>query len=377
MRLKLKHLQSVVESVANEERSSGSFREEITRVLGPTVLTTHGLKRLAESANDILDIIERTGRTRPTADLGVLKHYMKSKDPSVRKLVARLLPERALVRMMEDPHAAVRAAVASRLPTHLVSEMVAARPYDEMLREIERKKIIAEGGLATPKVQDEEFDMYGDFHMQDAYDDLPEEELSDTWYSVTAEKIVKDYGGNLEGQWEEIAVKRFCDSMKTYDVEIDYNKLLDNVYGVLADREDAIMGESLKVFSNKLRSQQMMEEAFMPMIPEKTDSVRDLLSSGLSGQEYSHRFEEVFSVKKANLENPGNKYGLTEGAKTVLCPVSAVSPTGALRADEERAADKYAKIWNSQKALQNRNYRLNWSPHPESQAKISFNLEIK
>lgn len=373
MSLRLKELQKVVSNVVKREKNLEVLQEELKRALGPAVLTSQGLSRLAESANDRLDFLEATGRSRGRVGTSLLLKFADSDSPEVRKLVARLLPENFLKIFTRDSDPGVRVTAAKRLPRRLVEEMSRSFPRDEGIKEILEDYDLREAGLPTPKVSDEEFDMYGEEPLSSF--DIGDPELSEAWYENAARNIVKFYGGNLEGQWEETAIKRFVDSQASMGVEIDRQKLLDIVYDIETTREDNVVEESsLRSLANRLR---LEDSEVMPVLSENTDQVKKLVSSGYTTSEYIQGFERIFSVKHASSPNPARR-ALREGAETIRHPFSAKLPGSSTRNVDERAVDSYVTAWNTRETLRGgRNYRLTWSPDPSVAGMVNFHLELK
>lgn len=376
MGLKLKELQRVVKSVVREEKSVKSLCEEVKRAFGPTILTSHGLERMSRSVNEKLDVLEasdlRIEKIRPS----VLIKFANSSSAETRKMVARLLPEHFLKMFLNDRDPSVRATVAKRLPLSLVEEMCKRFPNDDGLYTIKKRKRILESGLPKPKVQDEEFDMYGTESMRDMIGDIDGQELSKVWYDTTARNIIKQYGGNIEGQWEEIAVKRYCDSMKSSGVDVDYEELLDAVYDTLSDRDEEVIEESaLRNLADRLRFD---DSDVMPIVSESVDAVVELMESSLMGSEYMKKFEEIFSVRHLNSRNPNHAFGMNEGARVVNHPYTATSPSNVVRFVDERAIDSYVKAWNNRERLSgNRTYNLSWTHDAEVVNMVNFHLELK
>jgi hypothetical protein len=275
---------------------------------------------------------------------------------------------------MKDSDPSVRSAVAKRLSYNLVLEMSRRFPADDNISNILLSKRLEESGIATPKIDDEEFDIYGQGLMSDMTD-VDDVELTDAWYDSQASKIVNFYGGNIEGQWEEIAVKRHCDSMHSMGVEVDQNKLLDAVFEILNSREDELVKESsLSKTAKKLR---LEESFFMPVISENEDVVKKLISSGYTTGEYIKKFEEAFSVKYAMMENPAYR-AISEGSEKVMHPVSAVMPGSSARNVDERAVDTYVTAWNTRQQIKGSSpCKLAWSPDPEVINMVNFHLELK
>lgn len=374
MGLKLKELQKVVKKVVREEKNSKALCEEITKVLGPTIVSSHGVETMSRSANERLDILEALDRRVGSARPSILVKFVHSDSAETRKLVARLLPEHFLKMLMNDPAPSVRAAVARRLPLRLVEDMCRSFPKDDNLYSIKSSKKLLESGLPTPKVDDEEFDMYGDEPMGDMVGELDMPDLTEAWYDSQAQKLCSFYGGNIEGHWEEIAVRRFCDSMASMGVEVDEEKLMDAVYQVLADRDEAALEEGfLKRVSSSLLAESM---EVMPVISEDIDIVDEM--SSLAGSNYIEKFEEVFSVEHSKSQNPSYLAGINEGVRVVTHPSAATSPHRVVTVSDERAIDSYVRAWNSREHLSgNDTYSLKWSHDPETINMVNFHLELK
>lgn len=374
MGLKLNELQKVVKNVVKKEKSIDSLREEVVRTLGPTILVSRGLERMAESANHRLDILEATDRAYQKIRPALLLKFIDSDSPEVRKMVARLLPESFLKSFMRDPDASVRAAAARRLPSNLVNEMTRRFPQDDTLRQILKTKKLMEAGIPTPDVDDEEFDMNGYEPIGDVFGDVDYPDLTDAWYETTALKILNMYGRNIEEQWEEATVHRLVDSMASMGVDVDREKLLDAVYDLLEQRADAVLEEgSLASIASRLR---LEEIEVMPVISENMDPVQQLLSTNSSSSEYIKRFEEVFSVKYTTSKNPA-AIVMSEGPDRVTHPTSAVLLGKSTRSVDERAVDAYVHAWNTKNRISGETYyRLAWSPDVVG-GLVNFHLELK
>lgn len=336
MSLKFGKLQQAAKVVISEEKRNLHLARELTRVLGPTIITTHGVGLMAESANDRLDYLEHTGMTVQGFNTSLLLQYANSTNAEVRMLAARLLPENHIVRFMKDKNRIVRAAAARRLPVHLVETMVSYFPQDENLESIYRQKL-AEAAA--------------------------EDELPDQWYDTTARKIVMNYDGNLERQWEEIAVSRYCASMKSQGVEVDPSKLLDCVYDLLDARDKASLEESTGY-----------DDLGLPSYDESVDPVRKLIESNLSPSSYIQSFESFFDVRKEPVDNPGVGIGINESFSRVVAPASAIIPGSMLGSKEERALDLYVQRWNSSQSTKGSPYRISWNPM--GGGRVAFKLGV-
>ena len=352
MGLKLGQLRQAAQKVIDEEKSVGIFGRELTRVLGPTVVTTYGLKIMAESANNKLDILQQQERTPGQIATSLLLKFVDSDLREVRKLVARLLPESFLHKLMNDKDYGVRSAVAVRLPSYLIKEMVQKNPSDDQLTSIYRQKKLEEKKqLMKNNGHGHVFDAAHGVHSKGN----TEQELTDPWYTTLAFKIVTQYGNNIEGQWEESAVKSFCDTMKLQDIEVDQQKLLDCVYEYLANRDEAALEESVN-----------LDVAFMPILPDVVDPVKQLIESRVSPAEYMKKFEELFCVK----------CGIHESFKRVSAPASALLPDSMLRSTEEKALDLYVRNWNNSQSLKGSPYILSWSPSAIYN-RVNFTLGVR
>jgi len=373
MGLRLNELQKVVKNVVKNERNIDSLRGEIVRTLGPTILVSRGLEKMAESANDRLDILEATNRSYEKIRPALLLKFIDSTSSEVRKLVARLLPESFLKPLMSDSDSAVRAATARRLSTKLVSEMVRRFPQDDTLRQIMKTKRLVEAGISTPDINDEEFDMYGLEPMGGVFGDVDYPDLSDVWYDTTAIKIVNTYGRSIEEQWEEATVHQYVDSMASTGVEVDRQKLLDAVYDLLEKRADTVLEES-SLASIAARCRLAATEV-MPTISETIDPVKALLDNRHSFGEYIKKFEEVFSVKFTASINPASKI-MMESPTRIKHPTSATTTTSTIRSIDEQAIDAYVKAWNVKNHVKGETYyRLTWSPADDRL--VNFHLELK
>jgi hypothetical protein len=218
MSLRLKELQKVANNVMKRERSLEILQEELKKALGPTLPLSRDLNRLAESANERLDVMEATGKSRGRVGTSLLLKFADSDSPQVRRLVARLLPENFLKVFTKDADPNVRSAVAHRLPRNLLNEMRRNFPHDEGLKEIFRSRYLHEAGLPNAVAIEDEFDMYGEEPLKDVFS-TEVEELSDAWYENAASKVTsKDSGKRSPSKgsstvtlpWASTSTSRSC-----------------------------------------------------------------------------------------------------------------------------------------------------------------------
>ena len=381
MQLKLEELQRVAKKTIKEEKSNALLREELFRVLGPSVMVSNNSVNVAEASNEQIDLLESTGRPvkREQFKVSVLLEASTHKSSHVRKLAARLLPEKMVIKMMHDPSSEVRHAAARRLPAKLVQEAIRRHPSDDELRIILRQRKLLEAGLPTPKAVDEPFDMYGDKPMGTAAKTRQEEDFSDEWYERMANKICSEYGATIEHQWEEALATRIVASQYAVSgVKIDRDKLLKAIYGCIESREAKVVGESsLRAIASRLRRESLMETAAMPVIESYEDPFSSLLESSISSSEFIERADKILSVKKSVVPAGIKKYRLGEGSnRETLIPVNA-RVVGGLNEKTERVLDAYVSHWNNQQSLRGEPYRINWGPHPTALDMVGFNMELK
>ena len=383
MHLKLEELQRVAKETIKEEQSHKSLREELFRVLGPPVMVSKNYEKVAAAANEQLDLLESFNRPvdRGAFKTSVLIEAAKSKSSTVRKIAARLLPERIAARLLNDPSSSVRCAAAKRATYSLVKEAVKKFPSDDQLRTIARAKKLQEAGLPNAKPVDEPFDMYGEEPLGDTVKQKVVGDLPDTWYERLAHKLCAEYGTNLEGQWEEILATRVVAShFSTTGVKLDRDKLLKAMHDCIKEREDAVLGEgSLKAIAARLLKESYLDDAVMPVLDEeRQDPVADLLESNYSSAQYVEEAEKVFSIRKSSVPAGIKKYRVAEGThKETLIPVNGKIPGGKMNVTTEDALDRYVDSWNKRQAIAGEPYKLSWGPHGSSFDMIGFNLELK
>ena len=382
MHLKLEALRRTAQRVMKETRQDAALREELFRVLGPSVMVSESLSKVAAASNEQLDVMEASGRALPIGDIktSTLLECATSKSVDVRKVVARLVPTRLSSKFINDVSSEVRCAAARRLPHAVVAEAARRHPADDSLRMIAREKRLQEAGVPTPKPSEEPFDMYGEpldgaMKQKDPLKDMP-----DTWYERLAHKLHSEYGTNLEGNWEELLATRVVAShFSTTGVRLDREKLLKAIYDCIREREDAVLGEgSLRSIAERLRRESFLDEAVMPVIEEVVDPVADLLRTDFSTSQYVAAAEKLFSVKKSIVPAGIKKYRLGEGRMAeTLIPVKGTLPSATVTPQIEAALDKYVESWNRTQAVAGEPYRLSWSPHPTSDDVVGFHLELK
>lgn len=387
MHLKLDTLQKVVKKAIEDEKAAMALKTEITRVLGPVVVSEGKLSTVVAEANDRLDVLDRTGRTgglsfRPAS----IAAFLNDANPEVRKFAVRVLPESFLRKMVVDRDPAVRAAVAARLSLQDVRSMIKRFPKDDQLRSIFRqKRKLAEAGLAKPTVEPMGHDPVEDAErMGDDSRSMPGPELSETWYHEQAMRFLYDYGRNIEYAWEENAVHRFCASLKSsFMFEIDEEKLLKVIKGLIEEKEDkAFESNPLKETLSWLEAQdelEMLVENTLPEMVEVTDPVAELVREGLTSEQLLSRAAEVFQVRESMLPLGIRKHRLGEGnAKQTLVPcVGRLPHRFGFRPVDERALDSFCEAWTRRQQIMGEPLRLEWVTHPSEEGKIGFTCILK
>lgn len=383
MHLKLEELQRVAKETIKEEQNNKSLREELFRVLGPSVMVSKNCEKVTIAANEQLDLLESLNRPvdRNEFKTSVLIEAAKSKFSSARKIAARLLPERIAARLLTDPSSSVRCAAARRSSYILVKEAFKRFPNDDQLRTITREKRLHEAGLAAPEVVDEPFDMYGEEPLGASVKQKITGDLPDTWYERLAHKICSEYGGNLEGQWEEIIATRIVAShFSTTGVRLDRDKLLKLIYDCIKTREDAVLEEgSLKSISARLMRESYLDEAVLAIHDEERNNpVADLLESNFSSAQYVEEAEKLFLIRKSIVPAGIKKYRLGEGSHVeTMIPVNGKIPGDKMDATSESALDRYVESWNKRQAISGEPYVLSWGPHGSGINMVGFHLQLK
>ena len=379
MHLKLESLQQIVRQVTDEEHAAAALRTEVTRVLGPSVITEQHIIDVAREANERIDVLEHTGRSLNTNfKPSVLMKIAGHRAPEVRKLAARMLPVRLAQRFCDDKNPSVRLAVAKRLPTTSVKEMVKRFPLDDSLRLVLKKKRLAEAGLPTPKKSEEQPNMYGEDRLGDSARTF-DQELSDQWYDTAAYKIIQDYGhDNFEGQWEELAVKVFCRNTKsTSGVEVDSDKLYKKVVEQLKDRDDRVLErDALKETLDVMNSSMQRMDEFV----EEADPVKSLVVQHLGNEEYIKQANRVFAIKGTQVPSSIKKYRLGESnLRDAKVPVVGTLPhQHGFRAVDERALDMYCECWNKRQEMSSSEpMKIEWYTHPSELGKVGFTTYLK
>jgi hypothetical protein len=359
-------LKKVLKQTLAEEKAVEMLREEITHNLGPIVVTDVKLERLAENVNDRIDVLEHTGRGsnlnfRPSTVLRFAEH----KNPEVRRLAARLLPERFAEKFVLDKDPAVRHAAARKAPIHLVKEMLRRNPSDDELHLIYRGRTLKES--AKEKSVGE--------RLKGAVKSPAAPELSDFAYKNLAKTAIRDYNSNIEGQWDEPWVARYCASMKaTSGVQYDPKKLWEEIQSQLKDKDD----RTLERYSLKEVASRLVESCDSHFY-EEVDPLSNLLEANLSAHEYVNVANALFKIRESIMPAGLRKYRVSEGKiSDIMVPCTGKLPPGTtMNSRIEKAIDLYTNNWNDIQARRGEPVKINWTPNTMSIGSFSFNVELK
>jgi hypothetical protein len=381
LKLKLRQLQDVARTTLNEDKAIQTLREEARKVFGPTMRVDGTPVALATRINDHLSYLEHTGADVDVrVKTSVLTALMKHPVAEVRKVAARLLPEKLALNMTQDRDAGVRATIARRMPAQIVKEMCKRYPNDDQLHTILSEAV-------------EEFDIHGDKRLGDSAK-TKTIELSEAWYEQQAQRILEDYNEfssamprQIDRHWNPLAVRRYVDSVRaTSGVTIDVERLQKAVDKLLEDlddrREENYEYRTMREVKASLK--QLVNEdvsgarQVMPVISEaEEDVVKNLLNSQMSSHEYMRFFESIFRVRKANVPAAIRKYRLGEGiSHDTLVPMKAYLPHGRLDEVTEHAIDRYVTAWSDAQKLVGEPLQLGWNADPGDTSVIGFDLAL-
>lgn len=359
-------LKKVLKQTLAEEKAVEMLREEVAHNLGPIVVTDVKLERLAENVNDRIDVLERTGRGsnlnfRPSTLLRFAEH----KSPEVRRLAARLLPERFAEKFVLDKDPSVRHTAARKAPMHLVKEMLRRNPSDDELHLIYRGRSLEEG-IGEKSIGE---------RLKGTVKTPAAPELSDFAYKNLAKTAIRDYNTNIEGQWDEPWAARYCASVKaTSGVQYDPKKLWKEIQALLKEKDDRTLERySLKEVVSRL------VEGDGSHFYEEEDPLANLLESNFSAHEYVDAANALFKIRESIMPAGLRKYRMSEGRiSDIMIPCTGKLPHGVrMNSRTERALDLYTNSWNDIQARKGEPIRIHWTPNTMSIGSFSFNVELK
>ena len=383
MPLQLKELRRVAKQVIKEERAIESLREEVARELGPSVITDVPVGEFALNVNEQLDVLECTKKiSRVHVNPSVLHALLEHRNADVRKIVARLIPEKYVMKLVDDESSEVRTAVAKRIPLIDLRKM-AAKYVDDSVHHVYKNRRLHEAdellGGGEPELH-----LYDDAPLGDAVKTSSKPELSDTWYEQMARKLMHDYGhDNIEYNWEEVICHRLCSSTKaTSGVELDEEKLFKALKKVIADHEEFRLEKHNAMVETvaTLRHRAALDEEWIPFPGEEApDPVRELAESKTAPSEYIEKMNEMFKIRESTIPAAIRKYRIGEGmSKDTSVPMMAYLPhTHGLRSIDEGALDRYVKCWNERQSLNGEPITIDWVPNVTDANKVSFTVSLR
>lgn len=329
--LSVKRLNAIIKSVESFEKNVQELRTETARVLGPSVNTKCSIERLAEGINDRIETLNRTGRSMISYPTTLVTKFMKHESAEVRAMAANTVPNNYLGHLRNDKSSKVRAIVASRSNLEVVKEMMKTFPSDDQLRDIYRSKRMKKRLLEASKK--EEFDLNGEDRMSNLVDDL-ESDLTDEWYTTTAERLYDTYD-SVERRWVEQAVANLVNHTKqTSGVVIDAKKLISAIESLFDSQE-----KSLSHLAERLMVDAEIDEM------TTSSRVHRIVESRLSHSDVIKEVTDVYDIRYSN-----------------SIPVSCTLPhDGAVSSLDESALDLFVEAWNSRQKLKGSKLRAVWN----------------
>lgn len=365
MTLKLRQLQDVVNETVGKAKIVDVLKESVLAATGFSINSTADVDYVCYQINEILDVSEQKGED---VNLGLktslLKKLQESHSFEARKLAARSLPLNVATSMRFDVDPSVRAAVCRRLPVKMLLEVTQRYPNDfEVHHILEAKK---KQEAAKKK-------------MGDASRPLFQAELSDTWYADKARRFLDDYGTNIEYQWEEPLIQRYCSSLKaTSGIDLDVDKFYKILMKIIDEKhEDALTDSEIRKMRKMMRERGISESADYEA--HSADQVEDVLRSITNSKEsnvsFLKRVDEVLSIKRASLPAAIMKYRIADGEVSI--PLKGIVPGGKLTPLAEQALDTYVSKWNALQEQRGEPLKLSWNPDPGSAAGITFSVILR
>ena len=300
MKLKLSHLENIVNNVRNENKLSTLFCEEVKRSFG-SCIRGYVPRAVAESANYMLDMNELThvGKA-PNVKTSLFVECLKHSDEHVRKLATRLVPEKFLDNMLKDKSPAVRCAAAERVSMKSLKEALSMWPSDDQMRSTYLTRLLDEPTLEDGD-SEETLELHSDKRIGDPGKQQQFPELSDQWYETLAFKLLEDYDGNVEYSWERGACNNYCNATKaTSGVEIDREKLYKKLMDLIEKREDLALEEDVFREPRRVLSEsKRVDEKVKPARSMKAISLMKQLIAvmGTLGYKVSSREKNTGEIK--------------------------------------------------------------------------------
>lgn len=363
MQLKLEKLQGIVKDEMRKEKSAHQLIREAINIFGPAIEVSSDPRKVFAAINDELTVMESKGLDLPVGEIKVSTLLAAANThKEAKKIAARLLPERYAIKFLGDRDSSVRCAAAKRFSSEQLKEAVRRFPMDDQLATIARQKMLSEAGIPTPKISDEEFDIYGDGPLGEVMDGFQPDDLTDGWYKRTAKKMFDDYKGRFDGNWKNLAISRLCSSVyATSGVKIDSLKLHKELEDII-DSDGVIKEGYLKSLKSELLIESTEEEtAMLPILEESffIDPVKDLLRENTTNASFISAAETFFNIEQELIdESVSEPNDLSE----VEIPKQGILPEGvSWDAQTEQALDRYVTSWNKRSASRGSNCKIVWN----------------
>ena len=362
MSLSIGQLKEVAHGVIRNQKLLNALVSEARASFGPVISSDTTLIRACSEILDRSDLMEARGtdgniRFRTST----LKKLLETRVPIARLLATRFLPLNLIKDLAFDKDPDVRYEACRRLPATLVNEVSGIYPSDYGVKMLLEKK--------EKEVKDQHLHMYDKERLGKAANPERQADFSDLWYNTLAYKAVQEYGGNIEGQWEEPFVQRYCASYKaTNGVELDSEKLYKSIMNALEKRADDAMTQGELKRLEKLHRMRESKEATPISLDER-------LAEALASPDRLNAIGQLFLVREAAIPSGLRKYTVTSGVFHV--PMKATVPGGKLTYAVERALDAYVNAWNSRQEMLGENVKLSWSPDPGSLKNVCFHVVVK
>lgn len=368
MSLKLHQLQNIVNETVKKRAIIDVLRETVQTETGFTIDASSSLDYACYQINDILDVAEARGDyAKLPLKTSTLNKLKESSSAEARKLAARTLPANLAASLRFDRDPSVRQTSCRQLSSELINEVVRRYPRDFEVQHI----------LEAKKKEEAKLDVKS---LDKAAKMNKQAEMSDLWYERHAKNFLEEYGTNIEYQWEEILIKRYCDSLKhTSKIEVDSDKMHKALMKLIKEKEDAALLADAERHVRKLKKEYGITEGATgnqaPGVENVTDTLRSIVNNQDRGSAFFSMANQILNVKEATLPASVRKYNVSEGV--IRVPVKAKIPGGSLTALAEQAFDAYVAKWNSLQENRGEPLKLSWDPDQGDVAGVTFSVILR
>lgn len=349
MKLRLKDLDLIVKNELSLPTVTEAFKAEVRRVFGPSILIEgREINEVSRDVNDHVEIMRRQDKELPRFSQTILQSLVTHSHPEVRRAVANLAQTSVAQKLMFDRDANVRNAVAHRLNTSQLSEMIRRFPKDDELGVFYVEKVLNE---AAPKKKDREY-----------------LEFSDEWYKSKAYNLIQDYGHNhVNSGWVAPAVRAYCNGQSSFGLHIDPQKLFDCVVELLDEYSEKHQKITVPV---GLKSKQV---SFKPQDPYH---VVNEGKARLIRENVLVEFRDQYSVVD-DLLDVSDLSTLSENILTTIkIPVVCATPGNRpINEVDERNLDKFINAYNTRFKIQDIPLKLEWTPSIHQDGIVGFLLK--